>query len=271
MSTSSSQDKPDSIYASPSYKDGARGHMVPCVGCAKEIHCTASVCPNCGASQRNSRYKSKGLAAVFAFFLGGFGAHRFYLGQWWGVFYLLFFWAWIPGLIAFIEFIVFLCTKQTTWDDKYNEGMPATGREPGGGVAIALVVIFGGVFFVAMIGILAAIALPAYQDYTGRARVAEVITQVQPIQREVESFYQQHNMMPLENIMVGLDEPLLLAGEHSVLISDGSIEVQIVSDLGAIDSETMVFVPLFSKTEFRWGCKGGSLPARFRPSACRAQ
>ena len=50
--------------------------------------------------------------ALFAFFLGGFGAHKFYAGKiTQGFLYLIFFWTFIPGIIAFIEFILALAKE----------------------------------------------------------------------------------------------------------------------------------------------------------------
>lgn len=50
------------------------------------------------------RSKSKGTAFVLAFFLGGVGAHHYYLGHMGlGVLYTLFFWTLIPALVSFIE------------------------------------------------------------------------------------------------------------------------------------------------------------------------
>lgn len=52
---------------------------------------------------------SKIAYALFAFFLGGFGAHKFYAGKIvWGIVYLLFCWTLIPGIVALIEFIIAL-------------------------------------------------------------------------------------------------------------------------------------------------------------------
>jgi len=42
------------------------------------------------------------------------------LGQWWGIFYLLFCWTFIPSIIAFIEGIVFLVTDDDAWNAKYG-------------------------------------------------------------------------------------------------------------------------------------------------------
>lgn len=95
--------------------------MVFCRGCGKEIHESARSCPQCGAVQRaGGQGKSKVVAGVLALFLGGFGIHRFYLGQWWGLFYLLFFWTFIPAIIALIEAIVFFCANESEWERKYG-------------------------------------------------------------------------------------------------------------------------------------------------------
>lgn len=54
--------------------------------------------------------------ALFAFFLGGFGAHKFYAGKTtMGVIYLVFCWTFVPAVIALIEGIMAL-GKQTDAD-----------------------------------------------------------------------------------------------------------------------------------------------------------
>jgi len=96
--------------------------MVFCRGCGKEIHESAPTCPHCGARQRtgSGASKNKVTAGVLALLLGGLRIHRFYLGQWWGIFYLLFCWTFIPSIIAFIEGIVFLVTDDDAWNAKYG-------------------------------------------------------------------------------------------------------------------------------------------------------
>lgn len=65
--------------------------------------------------------KSKTTATVLCFFLGGFGIHRFYLGQTGlGLLYLIFFWTFIPAFIALIDFIVLLLMSEETFNQKYN-------------------------------------------------------------------------------------------------------------------------------------------------------
>ncbi|OAL76478.1 hypothetical protein AY608_08805 [Acinetobacter terrae] len=61
------------------------------------------------------------IAAILAFFLGGFGVHKFYLGQiGWGIVYLIFCWTFIPAIVAFIEFIIYLCTSDEDFARKYG-------------------------------------------------------------------------------------------------------------------------------------------------------
>ena len=114
--------------------------MVFCRGCGKQIHVSAPACPHCGfvqgAPASTKGTKNRGIAALLAFLVGGFGVHRFYLGQWWGVFYLLLVWTMIPGLISVIEAIVFLCTSDKSWDDKYNGG-----RKSGGASTVLVVIV----------------------------------------------------------------------------------------------------------------------------------
>lgn len=65
--------------------------------------------------------KSKSTATLLAFFLGGLGIHRFYLGQnGMGILYLVFCWTFIPVLIAFFDFFVFIFMSESRFNNKYN-------------------------------------------------------------------------------------------------------------------------------------------------------
>lgn len=101
-----------------------------CKDCGATIKINAEICPKCGVRQQVSSdqsgsgggEKDKTTAALLAFFLGGFGAHKFYLGNIGiGVFYLLFFWTFIPSIIAFIEFIILLTMSNQSFNQKYNK------------------------------------------------------------------------------------------------------------------------------------------------------
>jgi len=100
---------------------------VYCRSCGHTLHQTAPLCPHCGAPQYplnsglSQPTKSKVIAALLAFFLGGFGVHKFYLGQvGLGILYLLFCWTLIPALIALIEGIVYLSTSDRRFTARYG-------------------------------------------------------------------------------------------------------------------------------------------------------
>ena len=159
---------------------------VYCRSCGKEVHDSAETCPACGAPQLQVGDKNKVVAALLAFFTGAFGFHRFYLGQWWGVFYLLLFWTGIPSIVAFIETFVFLFSDQRQWDIKYNNGLPSGSGKGIAAVLIALIVLVGAFF---ILGILAAIAIPAYADYTARAQVAEGLSMASAQKAPLAEYY----------------------------------------------------------------------------------
>ena len=65
--------------------------------------------------------KSKTTAILLAFFLGGLGIHRFYLGQnGRGLLYLLFSWTGIPLVISIIDAIMLLIMSEESFTKKYN-------------------------------------------------------------------------------------------------------------------------------------------------------
>ena len=60
-------------------------------------------------------------AALFAFFLGGLGIHKFYLGRTGeGIIYLIFCWTFIPAIVALIEGIIYLTMSDEEFAAKYG-------------------------------------------------------------------------------------------------------------------------------------------------------
>lgn len=72
--------------------------------------------------------KSKTVAGLLALFLGGLGAHKFYLGKTGqGILYLIFVWTFIPAIVGAIEGIMYLVSSDEDFQTKYCGGVkPAT-------------------------------------------------------------------------------------------------------------------------------------------------
>ena len=91
-----------------------------CSECGAVIKAKAEICPKCGVRQLTPNSRNKVAAALLAFFLGGFGVHRFYLGRSVsGFVYLLFFWTFIPAVLGFVETFRILLMSDLTFAQKY--------------------------------------------------------------------------------------------------------------------------------------------------------
>lgn len=65
--------------------------------------------------------KNRLAAILLAFFLGGIGAHKFYLGRYGaGIAYLLFCWTGISAILALIDFILLLVRNEEDFNERYN-------------------------------------------------------------------------------------------------------------------------------------------------------
>ena len=99
-----------------------------CTACGDSMSSEASACPKCGhpnkskagsTIQAGGPPKSRIVAGVLALLLGGIGVHKFYLGKaGFGILYLLFFWTFVPAIIALVEGIIYLVQDDRTFGAK---------------------------------------------------------------------------------------------------------------------------------------------------------
>jgi TM2 domain-containing membrane protein YozV/Tfp pilus assembly major pilin PilA len=149
-----------------------------CSVCNAVIPLLDEFCPKCGVRQRKPANKTTLL--LLTFFLGGFGAHRFYLGNYAiGTLYALFFWTGIPGIFAFFESIVFLFTSRDTIEYQYTAHGKAVAFAF---IPLALVLI-----------VLIAVAIPAYTDYLQRGKVSEAIMLLGQLKTPAEEYMASHH------------------------------------------------------------------------------
>ena len=130
-----------------------------CPSCGEIIKKEAEICPHCGVrikqapqpvqrrrTRRPASGKSRISAGLLALFLGGFGAHKFYLGKGiQGLLYLLFCWTFIPGIVAFFEAIGFFIMSDASFERKIS----GTGT----GIGTVAVWLIAGVFVLIVFGV----------------------------------------------------------------------------------------------------------------------
>ena len=122
---------------------------------------------------------------------------------------------------------------------------------------------------VVIIGILAAIAIPAYQSYIIRARVTEGLTLAAPAKIAISEFAEVSNRLPsLPSETAAFTPPTATSNVNSVLIDNNAIIT--ITYNAAAGGGTITLAPtLRSEGSIIWDCTGGSLVARYRPSICR--
>ncbi|GAA5784731.1 hypothetical protein GCM10007860_29440 [Chitiniphilus shinanonensis] len=245
------------------------GNLVFCGGCGRQQpQPVPAQCPFCGAKPvGGKRYKQKSIAGVLALLLGGFGIHRFYLGQWWGVFYLLFSWTFIPGLISLVEGIVFLCTDDERWDARHNQGAVPGQGDSG---ALVVVIVAGLLVAVAMIGILAAIAIPAYADYMQRAQMTEVSAYAQQATVAVTAHYTETEQIPATLAEAGVKAPLPQGLADARIDPESGVISLTFGSGGGLAGKTLHLLPQEDEDgAIQWLCRGKGLSYNILPRWCR--
>ena len=124
---------------------------------------------------------------------------------------------------------------------------------------------------VAIIGILAAIALPAYQDYTIRARVSEGIAAAAGCKAAVSEYTASNGTLPADNTAAGC-QSTTTRYVSSLDVSAGVITVTMSNDtaLGGATGMTVVLTPgnLSNNAIVDWTCRGSV--DKYVPGSCRA-
>ena len=118
---------------------------------------------------------------------------------------------------------------------------------------------------VAIIGILAAVALPAYQDYTIRARASEVILAASSARTAITEAAQNANgdMTSVgANIVIGTSK-FVSAGTVALT---GTVVVNATSAIGT-NNFVVTLSPSWNGSTVNWICN--ATPAKYGPSSCR--
>ena len=128
---------------------------------------------------------------------------------------------------------------------------------------------------VAIIGILAAIAIPAYQDYTIRAQVSEGLNLAGGAKAAVSEFRMDRGAWPADNTEAGIaTTPTDINGNYvtSVTVTAGTIEVEFGGSAPAhatLSGNSITLTPTDAGGSVTWDCAGVGVAARHLPAACR--
>ena len=125
---------------------------------------------------------------------------------------------------------------------------------------------------VAIIGILAAVALPAYQDYTGRAQATEALTATGGIRADMAIYLSENGALPTAGDDAEIDAALAaLDGNYFApggAVLTGAGEITVTFDNGVHSGDTMTLTAVTAGSQIsKWEC--GALDSKYLPSACR--
>jgi len=120
---------------------------------------------------------------------------------------------------------------------------------------------------VSIVGLLAILGIPAYQDYSIRARVSEGLSLGFGAQLAVNEFTYINNQLPLTQVDTQYVSPAATMNVASIVIgAAGVITITYTPNAG---NGSIVLQPTLSSSVLLWDCTGGTLAPKYRPTRCR--
>ncbi|MCC1495289.1 pilin [Alcanivorax sp. 1008] len=126
---------------------------------------------------------------------------------------------------------------------------------------------------VAIIGILAAVAIPAYSDYTVRTKVSEGLNVAAGAKASVSETILSTGTVPTDNAGAGLVGSASITGNNVASVAvgaGGAITITYNTADTNIAGQTIIMTPsTASGGSVAWDCTGGTVVDRYRPANCR--
>ena len=128
---------------------------------------------------------------------------------------------------------------------------------------------------VAIIGILAAIAIPAYQDYVARAQVSEAATLMDGLKTPVaDAFTALGTLTGVNSGGNGIAAAASVTGKYTATVAvangvmTGTLKTAAQGVSAKVAATTLTLTPTDRGGSLEWACSG-TMDAKFRPAACR--
>jgi len=121
---------------------------------------------------------------------------------------------------------------------------------------------------VAIIGILAAIALPAYQDYTKRTHVTEGLNLAGGAKSAISEYYANQGAWPATSATAGISATITGNAVTSVAVGTGGV-ITVTYNTKVASGATLTLTPTLAGGSIKWTCASGTMNAKFLPSSCK--
>lgn len=123
-----------------------------------------------------------------------------------------------------------------------------------------------GMVAIATTGVLAAVAIPAYQDYKLRSEVAQAMTAADPAKTAMLDFHQRKGRWPKNDKEAGLDTTAV----DTLAIRESTIELSLASNSSPrLAGGTLVLTPEKAAEGWTWRCHAIGIENKYLPAACR--
>lgn len=229
-------------------------------------------------------YRKMWLQAALYFFIPGIGITilviilSFFVGESASLLYIPYYLAIfiLPAMYANAIYYKH-CKNEITQISRYKLSADKTLDKyiQNGGISIAgILVPF--VLAIPIIGILAAIAIPAYQDYTIKAKLMQTYTIEQEVANLVDNYYNQHQALPTSLTEAGYTTPLPpYIQSLTINQEDGTIVANLSGAI--INGKTLVLAPTKGENNtIYWNCHSGGnhgeeIKDKYLPAKCKQQ
>ncbi|HEX5353780.1 MAG TPA: pilin [Rhodanobacteraceae bacterium] len=126
---------------------------------------------------------------------------------------------------------------------------------------------------VAIIAILAAIAIPAYQNYLIRSQVSEGVTLMDGVKVAATEYFANKGVLPTSNLSAGASQTITGKYVTSVALGTGGVITSTFTSAAptnsAIYGKTITLSPFTADGVVKWNCKAGTINIKYVPSSCR--